>query len=83
MFRIFTQGQIIHFVYQALQSSFTFLLMFFSIRFLSVDNFGEFSYAYSLIPLFTIIPLTLIYLPLINFYPRKDFKNKYITKIYN
>ena len=80
MFRILTRGQIIYFIYQALQSSFTFLLMFFSIRFLNVDNFGEFSYAYSLIPLFTIIPLTLIYLPLINFYPRKDFKNKYLAQ---
>ena len=80
MFRIFTAGQITYLIYQVLQSSFTFLLMFFSIRFLSLENFGDFSYAYSLIPLFTIIPLTLIYLPLINFYPRKNLKNKYLAQ---
>lgn len=64
---------------QILYSLFTFSVTFFAARFLSMHNFGEFSYAYSFIALLNIVPLAFVYFPMMNFYSRwKKNESSYV-----
>ena len=55
---------------QMLYSLFSFSVSLFCARTLSIKDFGEFSYAYSFIPLLNILPLAFIYFPMMNFFSK-------------
>lgn len=59
-----------HVLNQVLYSLFTFSVTFFGARFMKIEDFGDFSYAYSFLPLLNIIPLAFVYFPMMNFYSK-------------
>ena len=61
---------------QILFSGFNFIVLFFATRNLSLQDFGEFSYAYSFIPLLNIPLLVFVNLPILNFYSKWAKINK-------
>ena len=66
---------------QILYSAFSFIVTFFAARMLSIKDFGEFSYAYSFIPLLNIVPLAFVYFPMMNFYSK--WKNNELEYIFS
>ena len=68
--------KLFYLVNQILNSGFPFIVLFFSARNLDLEDFGNFSYAYSFIPLFSIPLISFVLFPLLNYYVKWKNKNE-------
>ena len=72
--------KLFYLVNQILNSGFPFIVLFFSARNLDLEDFGNFSYAYSFIPLFSIPLISFVLFPLLNYYTKwKNYEAEYVV----
>tara|TARA_B100000900_G_scaffold281780_1_gene241056 strand:+ start:342 stop:1574 length:1233 start_codon:yes stop_codon:yes gene_type:complete len=78
--------KVLYLINQILSSGFPFIVLFYSARNLDLEDFGNFSYAYSFIPLFSIPLISFVLFPLLNYYVKWKNNEKEIeyinTKLY-